>query len=618
MPPRCADLQRAAIVTDDPRAAAHFSCALARERSYLAVLDGPRMTRDDSDGEVVRRNNALARLNAKRVILTGLPADATAAMLSKLPRQCAILCSPAEATAMAPAERRAREPLRWGRDGIGVGLLKALYEGRLIAFDEEPSPAPAPPGRSDHLVVCEAGEPLSEVIAANYAYALGAGLCIIPKVDDAEASSLLEAYYSIEDLGGAQAEVRQRLKFRLRELCGGLSVPRGGSITFFTRKAPFGAAFPELPSTHLFTYPDLGISVVNGFAAEQPGTRGVNVAVLVDPEKTRAPEIGAAAEILPRRKMLVRCYPGRSASVRSVTDMVDLYPYDLLIFATHCGDAAGYRRTYRFTDSEGRDRELVVDIALGLGQSDSPEMLQVMQFMRFHSLDGVDWSDPVAKADLHVGTAIRDFMERMRADELEPVRDEHVDRVAMSAAMAMHDHNYIAMPRALAEHGTPIVINNACVSWHELASRFTFAGARAYVGTLYPITDGEAESVVVNLLEKQWGKFLPHALWAAQKGTYGAGGDRHPYVVTGVYPQRLRVTRENVPLRMLTKLLAAHDSWKRRLGPSRMAMRGGARRPSWIITAGKPMPAAEPGSHASRVEADAAAPLEGQRSGTAV
>lgn len=565
MPLKCPNLHRTAIVTDDPYLAARFSCALARRRFYVAVLDGPRMSRDDAKAEVIRRNNALARLGAKEAILAGLSDEGAAAMVARLPKKYARRCTADDVPAFAPPERVAREPLRWGHDAIGAGVLRALYEGRLIEFDGNRSPSPVIGGKSDHLVICEAGEPLSEVIAANYAFALGAGLCIIPKVDEVDATDILEAYYSIDDGCQSQAETRRYLQAHLRRLCGDIVLPREGSLTFFSRKLPFGVAFPELPSTHLFTYPDLGIAVVNGFVAEQPDTRGVNIAVLVDPERTRAPEIEAAAEILPRKRMLVRGCRGAAANVSAIAELVDLFPYDLLIFATHCGDARGYRWTYQFTDSEDLERELVVDIAIGVGQTDDPDMLNVTQFTRFHSLDGVDWNDPIAKAKLYVGTAIRDYIERTRNDELEPVKKETVDRVRMSAAMAMHDNNYLAMPRALAEHGSPIIINNACVSWHQLAERFTFAGARAYIGTLYPVSDLEAETIVVKLLDKYWGKCLPHALWSAQNAIYSAGGDRRPYVVTGVYTQRLRVTAENVPSVIMKKLVAARDSWKRRL-----------------------------------------------------
>lgn len=175
-----------------------------------------------------------------------------------------------------------------------------------------------------------------------------------------------------------------------------------------------------------------------------------------------------------------------------------------------------------------------------------------------------NWNDPVAKADLYVGSAIRDWSERVRDKAFEPVHREPLDRVLGSAAMAMADNNYLPMPRALACEGSPIIFNNACVSWHELAGRFMFTNARAYIGTLYPVSDIEAEAVAVALLGKHFGKMLPHALWAAQDGVYGKGHDRRPYVITGVYTQRFRSTKEDVPRRIVTKLNDGLKFWKKR------------------------------------------------------
>lgn len=413
------------------------------------------------------------------------------------------------------------------------------------------------------MVICEAGEPLSEVIAANYAFSLNAGLIVIDPPSETERKELLEAYYSINEPGTNQSEVRDRVQSRLRELCKGLELPEGGSLTFITSGLPYGAAFPELPSTHLFHDPDLGIAIVNGFAAEQKNTRGTNVAIVVDPGKVKAPEIEAAIKLLPQRRIFLRAYRNSGATVRNVSDFVDLYSYDLLIFATHCGDASGYRWTYNYDDSEGINRTLVIDIAIGVANTDDPEMLHVSQFMRFVSLDGVDWTDPTAKQDLYVGMAIRDFMDRK--DDLEPVHKDTVRRVIGSAALAMADNNYIALPRSLASEGSPIIINNACVSWHELAARFTFSNARAYIGTLYEVSDMEAEEIVTRLLDKFYGKPLPHAVWSAQNAVYGSGGNRRPYVVTGVYPQRLRATKEDVPRWIMGQLQRSLRAWKNRL-----------------------------------------------------
>lgn len=561
----CPNLSSEAIVSDDPELAAAVSSALARRDTYLPVIDGPRLTRPDHVSEVIRRIATIGKAGVKSTLLAGLSRAARESLIAKLPDGHAKVIGSGDVATLSVDQKRVdRERLIWGRDRLGLGLLTALYNGQLIEFTDEVSPRDAVPSKSGHLVICEAHEPLSEVIAPNYAYSLNAGLHIFDETDEVEGKELLEAFYSIDAPGVNSAAERARLSARMRELVGAVDLPVNGSLTFIVRQLPMGIAFPELPATHLFNYPDLGRAIVNGFAAEQPGTRGTNIAVLVNPQKVAAPEIEAAAKLLPQRKTFVRGYEGGGANVRAVSEMVDLFPYDLLLFATHCGDASGQRWTYEYQDSEGIDRTLVVDVAIGVGHTDDDDIVRVMQYNRFHSLDGVDWNDPVAKADLYVGSAIHDWSERLRDKEFKPVLTEPLDRVLGSAVLAMADNNYLPMPRALACEGSPIIFNNACVSWHELAGRFMFADARAYIGTLYPVSDSEAEAVAVAMLGKQFGKALPHALWSAQTSVYGEGADRRPYVVSGVYPQRLRSTKEHVPRRIISKLWNGLRYWRKR------------------------------------------------------
>jgi hypothetical protein len=241
--------------------------------------------------------------------------------------------------------------------------------------------------------------------------------------------------------------------------------------------------------------------------------------------------------------------------------MVELFPYDLLLFATHCGDADGYRFTYEFDDASGRTRRLVVDTAIGIGQTDDPDILNVMQFERFHELDGVSWRDPKKLEKVEVGTAIKDFVELHRAKELEPVERERIPRVLGSAALKLADHNYIAMPRELAINGSPVIFNNACASWHQLSGRFMFAGARAYIGTLFPVTGAEAAQVAEFFVEHDEDMPLAEALWHAQNRTYDQSRTRRPYVMTGVYPQNLHVFQDDVPAYIRGCLESALKSW---------------------------------------------------------
>lgn len=557
------------LITDDAQRACIVSCALARPGVYFPVVDGPRMQRLDRDAEVIRRNNAVARAKSRTVFLTGLPDEARSAMSQHLPGgYVRTLADDPAVEALFPPDRRKRAPLVWGGDRIGVGLLLALRAGTSIAFEDRPSPEIGAPSRSGHLVVCEAGEDLTEVIAANYAYALKAGLLIIPPIEEATTIRLMERLYRIFDQDVGASTVADETAQELRALCGTVDLPTGGSLTFFTRKLPLGLGFPEVPSTHLFTYPDAGLAVINGFAAGL-GDSTDDVAILVDPGTTTAPEIEAAAKTLSARGLFVRGYSGPAANVRDVSDAVDHFPYHLAIFATHCGDADGLRWTYEFPDATGRMRRLTVDVAVSFSRPDPDGRMEVTEFMRFHELDGVDWTDETAKDAMPVGSAITTFMDLRRATPpIQPVERSDLARVIGSAAMKMHDHNWLPLSPMLADRQTPVILNNACVSWHELGGRFIYAGARAYIGTLCEVTDAEASAVVTCFLGKHFQKALPHALWCAQNDVYGSG-KRRPYVMTGVYTQLLRPGRGDTPRAIIARLAEAKTAWDRRLRAAR-------------------------------------------------
>ena len=94
----------------------------------------------------------------------------------------------------------------------------------------------------------------------------------------------------------------------------------------------------------------------------------------------------------------------------------------------------------------------------------------------------------------------------------------------------------------------------------QLADRFMFAGARAYIGTLIGVLPFDAAPVAEHTIEHHNGRPLAEALWDAQNSVYGQVA-RRPYVIFGVYPQRLRVTPDDVPAYILRRLRASLASW---------------------------------------------------------
>lgn len=562
----CPKLLRILVMGDNPRLLAQVSCLLAKKGCYLPVVDGPRMTRQDYQAEVSIRGNAAVSMNAKTILFVGLPEETCSLFSRLIPASVSRRIASVEDTRELSGLVRPlkREPLPWGIDNLAYGLLTALREQRSIAFGTHTSPSLPISSRSGHWVICEAGDEHAQVIAANYAYSLDAGLCLIPEVESSEAEDLLEAFYSLYDLQEPVADTQERLQQKLRNLSGALPLSGIESVTFITNRLPLGAAYPEFPSTHLQMYPQLGVSVLNGFVAEQDDKLGIGCAVLVDPQKTEAPEIEAALNLLKSRRVFIRGYLGPAANVRDVSRMVELYPYDLLVIATHCGDASGWRWTYEFKDSSGNMRRLEVDTAIGVALSGrGDDKVLVTQLYNFTSLDGVSWHDPDRGSKLVVGTAILDFTNQI--NELEPVLKVPIDRVHRSAVLQMHDNNYLPMPRSVAGHGCPVILNNACASWHRLSETFVLGGARAYVGTLYPVTAYDAEPVTTKLLGKHFGKPLPVALWAAQREAYGVDSLRRPYVMAGIFPQRLRTVHRDVPTETVKLLQRNARNHKRRL-----------------------------------------------------
>lgn len=554
------------IISDNPRLIAKISALIAKNGSYVPVLDGPRMLRIDSEADVIRRNNAAARFQPKKIILADLEDNTANLFIKRFPKD--VVNRVTEASQINTKNMgnpvRTGTPLIWGNNNIGIGLLKALRMKVPIEFSDIETNEKLVKVDNGHLVVCEDGDDHAQVIAANYAYSLEASLLIINSIDKDEAASICEEFYGANERQDiSPSEVLSRLKNRLRSLVGEISLSGVTGITFISDEVPYGFAFPEVPTTHLFIYPDLGISIINAMAAEQKNSPPMRVAAVIDPKKLPSTEAEEVAINMADRGMLVRGYRGHMASVSNISKMLELLPYDFLLIATHCGDVKGWRETYEFTDSEGRPRKLVVDTAIHVASTSEEDMLEVMQFQNFVSLDDIDWNDKEKLKTLPVGTAIIDFTSKRHAF-LKPVHKKEINRVPNSAALQMHDGNLIIAPKAVADNLTPIILNNACVSWHRLASTFVFCSARAYIGTLFSVSGIEAEEMARKITKKYFGKPLAVALWHAQNEIYDSGV-RRPYIMVGVHYQKLNSKYEDVRGYLVKRFARSLNYWNKQL-----------------------------------------------------
>lgn len=529
--------EHVAIVGDDAWLAAEISSLFTRPRRYLTVMDGPRLTRPDYTNEVIRRTNALSLAQTRRVVFANLPADQSCALSERQPAGMFISANTREEarSALRGWTKGPAEKLAWGRDHLGVGLLLARRSKKFLDTAEETSPPINFVSGGTHLlIVCEAGEDLAEVTGSNLAFATDASLLTVPQLPDRDQDQWLEEIYALgsgENVTTRFACIRDRVRTRLPAF----DFREYKQVLFITNGFPWGMAMPERPTTHLFAYPDLGRMIVEGIWAASRTGKSARTALLIQSDHIAGSEIEAIRESLKQNQTLVRIQAGPRATVHNVRMLLETVPFDIVVISTHAGDVSGKRVTYKFTDSEGIARCLVVDEAVGFGYDPTTEKVCVQTFCRFHELDGVDWSDSVAKSSLYVGSAISTWSAMGDVQERAKYRvaSEEIIRVNGSMGLRMSDDVWLPMMHGFAPGCTPIVFNNACSSWHELSKRFMFPGASAYIGTLFPVTEAEAQAVGTSFFQRELGKSLPVALWASQNHVYERQ-DRRPYAMCGL------------------------------------------------------------------------------------
>jgi len=139
--PKTPNLPDTLIFSDNAQIAARLSSLLASPQTYVAVIDAPRPWRPDRDAEVIRRINAAACLQPKRILLAGLDDASASALEAKLPRSRTLrIVGNADLADFNSRRNKFFGELVWGHDNIGIGLLQALARGKpsLLKTDRPP------------------------------------------------------------------------------------------------------------------------------------------------------------------------------------------------------------------------------------------------------------------------------------------------------------------------------------------------------------------------------------------------------------------------------------------------------------------------------------------------
>lgn len=543
-------------ISDDAGLAASVSSFVGEKDEYVAVVTGPRMKRPDAPSEVIRRCNACAKVRARQVVLAGLDEEAEQALRAARPDFSFLTINSVEdiRSQLGASRRRSLEGVRkCRRDKLGAGLLSARQECNLLVVDDgapdtEIRQRGSPPAA--HVVVIDDTDPLAQVVAANYAFSLGADLAAIPQREDTTRDQVYqeldERFRYRDDARGERA--LGSLNSLRASLTSYLTFGRRDFVTFITRGLPYGYFYREAPSTHLFSYPHLGELIIAGIYAEETRANCL-AAVLVDPAHFPKSEISALTNRLAEDGVVVEVLAGESATVDRTTDYIYAYPYDLLFICSHCGELPGIRSTVRVPDREGHTHIVEVEETLAFGShalKASPSGLVTVQILvRPVAIDGALWHSAEPHLRRHY-EAILQYLRETPPRKREILTTERVPHAQFTTAIVLSDGAFmLGSVHSIDPTVSPVVFNNACVSYYDAAHTLTFAGARSYVGTLAPVRTEAAEMVAETTFTRLANEeTLALALCRAQSQVFPDPDDR-TYVHVGCHFNTVRLPHQD-------------------------------------------------------------------------
>jgi hypothetical protein len=498
------------LITDDARMAAAISSELNGRGVYLVVLEGPRLKRPDYENEIIRLANVIHRMQPSMIIYAKQPKDASR-LMGKILDTRFVHFDKFDDLKML---------------GINVGSWRRTMLRDLPARVHRSSP------NAKRAVVCEYSTGVVPIIAANYATAHGADLYIIdtPKGFEHEVVEDLNKIASIPVINRKIREIdinvlADKLAGYLPEqLCSGSYE----KIFIATKGVPYGLAMRDKEVVYSDMV-NLGHHIAHNifdYGLSRFQKQGVIGLFVANTEMSTERENELMAEALLRAKGFSKTVYGKDTRLTE-WEIVTL-PYDFLYIATHGNQIEGVENTYTFKDRKGREHKVVTKEGTGVGG-----LVVFIESVDDHAKGSNDW----ILADSRVWG---DFYKRHIATKNMPQPLESKPSMLRMRQLVLGHEAGMMSPvnfDRLASAQRPLVIGSACGSWTDLSQRFMYAGATAYIGTLWPITDRAAIKFAEAFFPKLFAVPLIDAFTEARK-SLDDGLDQLTYALSGTFESK--------------------------------------------------------------------------------
>lgn len=377
-----------------------------------------------------------------------------------------------------------------------VGLQAARSAGARLVIDAEASALPAVATHGGGMVVVERLNHVSSVVAVNLAHAVSANLAVVAPLNEDEPREILAHLQEWRD--NASAGAFTALETKIQERIGHLVLDRLSYVTYFTAGLPYAlATTATLPTSYVHMQQHAGLFVFNAIDVESAPRAGVAFIFALD-ESEMAGEAAWLDQFLTEHHYHVRSLVGARATHDAFDYNAQNFPYNILHIASHGGEVSGYDVTQRFVDRDGNEHVVHFDEVIALGTArDEHDRIKVQSKAIFRTFDGFVWKSQPLRDRRYPSYVFEDMIRAMNDREAWKTNATRIPKTSITSSCSIQcaDGIHQGMFRQIAAYrGTPLVFNNACWSWSDIADSFVSGGARAYVGTLWSI---ETDTAVI-------------------------------------------------------------------------------------------------------------------------
>jgi hypothetical protein len=441
-------------------------------------------------------NNAWARMRgSEHVILAGLSADQVSYLSFPTGTRVIEIAGLTDVHLKLSALSLPNQPeLRCKPSDVLNGLFMAENEGKRLTIDENAELLPKMETTRAGVVVVEDNEHVGSVVAVNYASAVQASLLVVPPIGKRDVRVIHRYIQEWRDKGD-EAQLR-KVKDAVNKRLNGTSFSECEFATFFTEGLPYSLVVENvIPCSyvHLSVRPDLFL--FNSIVFEHIKT--FHSAVVFSPLFFPDEETDWLTKFFTHNNYYLRQLVGPNATFADLDFTAQHYPYSLLHICSHGGEVDGWEVSEEFVDRDGKTHILEYDEVVGFNSvPDKDGRIAVHRKTIFRSLDGFPWmSEELDKQNIPQ-YVFHDMWKALYQDQRTKInpnaKRKKKGRIATSCAIRCADSIHQGEFNILASHSSPLVFNNTCWSWYEVALFFLSCGARGYIGTLWAIENTAA------------------------------------------------------------------------------------------------------------------------------